>query len=133
MNKLRIIDPRALIDAIEISTEGNFVSVYINSTEPGLPGSVQRNFIKTFEDILDNPNYHNPELFHKGDHPRGSDWRTWEHKYACHFHIVGDVYKTLTILLERADFSSTLREKINETLHLFRNTRHSGPGWASGQ
>jgi len=114
-NKIRFIDQEALIDAIEISKDDSFVTVYINSDQPGLSGSVQQEFIETFSDLLQNPSYHDPSVFHVGDHPRGSDWRTWENKYACHFHFMGDKAKIIEALLERADLSKKLREKLNES------------------
>lgn len=115
-DKYRFIDKEALIDAIEVSKEDNFVTVYINSNEVGHEGSVQKQFLKEFEDLIDNPSYHDPNRFHVGDHPRGSDWRTWENKFACHFHIEGDKNIIIEELLNRADLSNKLKEQLsNET------------------
>lgn len=116
MDKFRYIDKASLIDAIEVSKKDDFVTVYINSEEVGHEESVQKKFIREFEDILKDPNLHDPSRFHLGDHPRGSDWRTWENKYACHFHFVGDKNLIINELLARADLSKKLQEQLgNET------------------
>ena len=110
----RYTDPEALIDAVEVGPE--FVTVYINSSHPGKPGSVQSEFVEEFKDILPDPNFHSPSRFHESGDPRGSKWRTWEHKFACHFHFVGDSQEILKQLIDRASLSPLLMEKLNETL-----------------
>lgn len=100
MSKKRYIDENSIIDAFEIGDD--FVTVYINSCEPGVAGSLQRSYIDLFNDILKDPNYHDPERFHKGDHPRGSNWRTWENKFACHFHFLGEPDKLIKTILKRS-------------------------------
>lgn len=114
MKRIKHIDKSSLIDAIEIGKD--FVTVYINSTEPGLPGSVQQNFVQEFKEFLENPSLHDPDRFHKGDHPRGSNWRTWENKFACHFHLLGKPNDILNALLSRADLSDRLRGELNEAI-----------------
>jgi hypothetical protein len=112
VNRKKYIDKEGLIDAIEVGPD--FVTVYINATEPGKPGSVQQDFIQEFKEFLEDPYLHDPERFHKGDHPRGSNWRTWEHKFACHFHLLGDPDIILNALIEKADLSDNLRGKLDE-------------------
>ncbi len=109
----RLVDSESLIDAIEVGPD--FVTVYINSTEPGQEGSVQRQFLDEFHDLIEDPSYHDPIRFHDPGDPRGSKWRTWEHKYACHFHICGDVKHILEQLINRADISPKLRKQLHET------------------
>lgn len=109
--KIRLTEPNELIDAVEVGED--FVTVYLNTHKPGLPESIQDWFINRYRKYLANPSYHDPERFHKGDHPRGSNWRTWEHKYACHFHLLGDPNEILAVL----ECGPNLREKINETFH----------------
>ena len=111
----RFIDKESLIDAIEIGPD--FVTIYLNTTTPACPKSQQRKFIDLFSDILIDPFFHDAERFHDPGDPRGSKWRTWEHKYACHFHFQGDPKSLLKIILERAAVSSKLKEKLNETIH----------------
>jgi hypothetical protein len=111
MERVRFTDKSELIDAIEVGD--GFVTVYINSVEPGLPGSVQQRFITKFKEFLENPYLHDPERFHQGDHPRGSNWRTWEHKYACHFHLLGEPNIILSALLDGASLSDNLRGQLN--------------------
>lgn len=109
----RFTDQDALIDAIEVSDD--FVTVYINSHEQGLPGSVQKQFLEKFIDILPNPNYHDPERFHEPGDPRGDKWRVWKKKFGCHFHILGEPMEILKQLLTRADISPKLRGQLNVT------------------
>lgn len=98
MDKIRFTDKNALIDAIEIGED--FVSVYCNSTEPGKEDSVQRKLFNKLQELTPVEGYHDPDKFHIGDHPRGSNWRVWEHKFGCHFHIVYGREVTLKDLKE---------------------------------
>jgi len=109
---LRFTDRDALIDAIEVSLNDSFVTVYINSDEPGLPESVQGRFKESFKDILPNPGHHDPARFHGVDDPRGSKWRVWENKFGCHFHFEGDTNEIIQALLERADLSDKIRKEM---------------------
>lgn len=112
----RITDKNSLIDAIEIAND--FVTVYVNSNEPGLPGSSQKKFIEKFTDILPYPNHHDPARFHEPGDPRGSKWRTWENKYACHFHFQGEPKQIIKTILNRTNLSPKLKEELeNETLY----------------
>jgi len=111
MELFKFVDKDNIIDAVEVGMD--FVTVYINSKEPGKEGSIQRNFIEKYKDILPDPYYHDPERFHKGDHPRGDNWRTWQHKYACHFHFQGTPNNILVKIWD--DLGPKLQEKINET------------------
>ena len=86
MNKITFTDKEALIDAIEIGED--FVTVYCNSTEPGKEDSIQRKLFKELQSLTPIKGHHDPDRFHIGDDPRGSNWRTWSNKFACHFHII---------------------------------------------
>lgn len=86
MSKITLTDKESLIDAIEIGED--FITVYCNSEEPGLPGSVQRRLFDELQGLTDIQSYHDPNKFHIGDDPRGSNWRTWEKKFSCHFHVI---------------------------------------------
>lgn len=112
MSRKKYTDKNSLLDAVEVGKD--FVTVYINSTEPGKSGSVQQDFIAEFKEFLENPYLHDPDRFHTGDHPRGSNWRTWENKYACHFHLLGKPQLIIEELLKRAPLSDKLRGKLNE-------------------
>ena len=106
---LTLTDRSELIDAIEIGED--FITVYCNSTEPGLEDSVQRKLFKELQELTPIEGYHDPAKFHGVDDPRGSKWRTWERKFACHFHVEYGREVTLK------DLRNVLKitEKYNET------------------
>lgn len=108
----RVTDKDSLYDAIEIGVD--FVTVYINSNEPGLPGSVQRQFLDEFSDIIKDPNLHDPSRFHEDGDPRGDKWRVWKNKYGCHFHIPGQPTHILQILNKRLPNTKVILELVRK-------------------
>lgn len=82
-----ILDAGYPIDAIEVSDERsnkNFITYYCQ-----VPTKDTDTFSRSLADIMPNPNYHAPEIFHR--EPKGwKGWKLWTTKFCKHYHIVHD-------------------------------------------
>ncbi len=96
-DKTRFIcpDKTYCIDALEVSNDKakrGFITLYWNADEPGLPVSRQLKKVIQLKHLIPEPSYHDPDTFHKGG---GLIWRkSWENKYACHFHFLYNITPT---------------------------------------